>query len=228
MSDEHDDRELVRLAGLAELGGSIAHEVGNALTAALSLAQVGGARHREAAGIFAAVEGELRRATAIVERYVAALDRRPPQATAHRRLDLGSVARSVGELATHHLALARVQLEIDCDEMIETVGDEGLLRQLVLNLLLNAKDAAGPGGRVRLRAVRGPRPEVRVEDSGRGIPPALRERVFEPGFTTKPARGCGRGLALSRSIARSHGGDIAVGDGALGGAALIVTLPAAG
>ena len=66
--------------------------------------------------------------------------------------------------------------------------------------------------------------EVAVADSGPGIPPERRDRLFEPFFTTKP-RGTGLGLAVSRAIARAHGGDLAVDAAAEGGARFALRLP---
>ena len=112
-------------------------------------------------------------------------------------------------------------------------GDAVQLAHLVGNLVGNARAAlaghAAPDGRprilLRLRAL----PEVvelRVEDNGPGIPEALRERVFDPFFTTKPqGQGTGVGLALCRTIAKAHGGSIAVETAVGGGAALVVRLP---
>ncbi|MCI0343561.1 MAG: ATP-binding protein [Planctomycetales bacterium] len=105
-------------------------------------------------------------------------------------------------------------------------GDPRRLTQVVLNLVLNAAEAAGPGGRVAVRLSEAPAgAALEVRDSGPGVPEPVRDRLFSPFVTTKP-NGTGLGLALSRRIAREHGGDLAyVREG--GETVFRLTLPAA-
>src|SRR5690606_19344458 len=88
------------------------------------------------------------------------------------------------------------------------LADEGQLRQVFLNLLRNSREAMAAGGTltVRSRAQDG-EVEVELSDTGRGMPPEVRERIFEPFFSTKE-RGTGLGLAVSRQIVQAHGGSI--------------------
>ena len=110
-------------------------------------------------------------------------------------------------------------------------GDEVLLLQILLNLLLNALDAVmeQPAGQrivsLKARTV-GDRVELSVSDSGPGFPESARDAIFEPFFTTKP-QGLGMGLAICRSIAETHGGDIVAENRPEGGAVVRVTLPIA-
>lgn len=106
-------------------------------------------------------------------------------------------------------------------------GEPGALEQLFLNLLLNAAEAAGEGGRVRIGlSVADGRAAVTVEDDGPGIPPERREEVFRP-FRSTRTGGTGLGLAIARRIATAHGATIEIGESPLGGAALRVTFPVA-
>jgi signal transduction histidine kinase len=104
-------------------------------------------------------------------------------------------------------------------------GHPEKLRQVLVNLVRNAAEAAGPGGRVDVAmAEREGSAEVAVADTGPGIPPDRRARLFEPFFTTKP-RGTGLGLAVSRAIARAHGGELAAEAPQGGGARFALRLP---
>ena len=99
------------------------------------------------------------------------------------------------------------------------------VRQILVNLLANALDAAGLTGRVALRVSRDERGTLlRVNDDGPGIDARVRHRLFEPLVTTK-ARGIGLGLALCRRLAERNGGSLAVSAGELPGAAFDLRLP---
>ena len=93
------------------------------------------------------------------------------------------------------------------------------LRQVILNLALNAVDATPAQGRVRMLASSGAGLEVRVEDQGPGVSLELRQHVFEPFFTTRAARPGGLGLPISRRLVESAGGTLDVVDAEGGGAA---------
>jgi two-component system NtrC family sensor kinase len=103
----------------------------------------------------------------------------------------------------------------------------GLLNQVVLNLLTNAVDAVGEGGRIVVSTRRAPNEFVLcVADSGPGVPDVLRERVFEPFFTTKDVgKGTGMGLAICYKIIERHRGQIDIGTSELGGAAFTLHIP---
>ncbi|MCC7142549.1 MAG: sensor histidine kinase [Candidatus Eisenbacteria bacterium] len=106
------------------------------------------------------------------------------------------------------------------------------LRQVLHNLVRNAIEASPPGGAVRISVGAGdaaadpPECEIAVEDSGPGIPEAVRERLFEPFFTTKTA-GAGLGLAIVQRLVLLNRGRIRVDRGETGGARFVLTLPAA-
>ena len=99
---------------------------------------------------------------------------------------------------------------------------------MLLNLLLNAIDATPRGAAVSVatRALPGA-VELVVSDAGSGVAPELRERVFEPFFTTRGAHHGGIGLAIARGLVEQAGGRIRVRAAAGGGAAFVVVLPAA-
>ncbi len=107
-------------------------------------------------------------------------------------------------------------------------ADSNQLSQILMNLLLNAAQATPPGGRITILAdeVRfAGMIEMRVRDTGSGIPPDILPHVFEPFFTTKRGRGTGLGLSISQAYVRSHGGDIQVESIPGYGTTVRVTLP---
>lgn len=94
-------------------------------------------------------------------------------------------------------------------EMVAVLVDSSQIRQIIVNLVLNAVQAVGPTGEVTVtvRALEDGRGELRVEDNGPGLPTDVVRRLFEPLFTTRSA-GTGLGLALCRRITEKHGGEI--------------------
>ena len=128
----------------------------------------------------------------------------------------------------------RHDVRIDCDwpsGPARVEADAGQVRQVVLNLLLNALEAVGDGGEVQARlavlASGGRRwVEVAVEDTGPGLPAHLGEGIFAPFVSTKPT-GLGLGLSVCRRIAEAHGGEITAADRPGGGAVFRLRLPGA-
>jgi signal transduction histidine kinase len=109
-------------------------------------------------------------------------------------------------------------------------ADRGQLQQVIINVIMNAFEAAGPGGKVQMRARRVAHPEcpgveIEIRDSGPGIPLSLRPRIFEPFFSTKPpGEGTGLGLPICRDILKTFGGDITVESAPGEGASFLVWL----
>ncbi|MEM7410879.1 MAG: ATP-binding protein [Myxococcota bacterium] len=122
---------------------------------------------------------------------------------------------------------AEVTTEVTRDLLVEAAA--GPMRQVFLNLLVNALQAAGRAGKIWVEAERrGESVRVRVLDDGPGVPPELRPRVFDPFFTTKPVgEGTGLGLYISYQIVASFGGNVGVYARPGGGACFEVELPAA-
>jgi signal transduction histidine kinase len=128
------------------------------------------------------------------------------------------------------LALPRgVQIDLAGDDVdISTRGDEGLLRQLVMNLLDNGIRHAESGGRVRVALRRDVHiAELSVEDTGAGIPAAEQDRVFERFVRLGRAGGGGGGLglAIARWIAEQHGGRLRVDGAGASSSRFVLTLP---
>jgi len=145
--------------------------------------------------------------------------------------EVGEVLEHVHRLLAPQERLRGVSLEMPPpDESLIVPIDAAGLTQVLLNLLLNAADAVQGHGRIRVTA-RGETGYVHidVDDSGPGVPQELRDRIFEPFFSTKPAgQGTGLGLTISESIITAAKGDIVVLRSELGGARFRITLPIAG
>jgi len=216
-----------KLASVGRLAAGVAHEVGNPLSAIGNYVEVLRRKGADPA-IVSALEHETDRIDAIVRTL---LDYARPRAERHERVDVARLAQSVLELLERQGVLRdlEVRAEIAADTPAVT-GDRSALEQVLVNLLLNAADAAGAGGRVRVTTTTAPGAAlVVIADSGRGIPPEDAARVFDPFFTTKePGRGTGLGLAIVARTVEDHGGRITVGNAAEGGAVFTVTLPAEG
>jgi len=144
---------------------------------------------------------------------------------------LNDVIGAMKELLTRTLTGVDISFDLSADARGTVIGDASQLEQVVMNLVVNARDAVKEkGSRVVVRTLSsGDRVLLEVLDDGPGIPPELRDRVFEPYFTTKTQGsqgGTGLGLATVFGIAASHGGTVEVGEGIDGGALLRVSLPA--
>lgn len=219
---------LEHLSAVGTLSAQMAHEVRtplNALGLNLQLLERGLARvdgvEPSLVELLSDMGHETRRVVDVLQQFMARVRRPAPDAAPEL---LGPVLHSAVFLMTAEARRAGVSLEIEASDLAnERALRANPLRQVLTNLLSNAIRATPRGGRVRLSAEVDPdrRLVLRVEDSGPGVPPDLRERVFEPFFTTR-ADGTGLGLAIVRRIVAESGGSIEVGDSDLGGASFRV------
>lgn len=142
-------------------------------------------------------------------------------------LDLNLLVQGTAESLVRLLD-PRLELRVELHpEPLRTVGDAAQLEQAVLNLAVNGADAMPNGGRLTLRAGREEdgRVWLSVTDTGPGVPDELRERVFEPFFSTKGSQGTGLGLAGVRNVASRHGGTVELRSRPGEGAEFRVLLP---
>ena len=147
------------------------------------------------------------------------------------RVSLNEAVVNVFQIASRTID-RRVEVALDLATGQDGVqGDLSRLEQVVMNLVMNARDAISGPGRITLRTFRDNEQVVlEVQDTGCGIPPAIRDRIFEPYFTTKThgaIRGTGLGLATVHGIVEAHGGSVDVEDHTPSGTTFRVRLPAA-
>ena len=236
-----EKRELSRRAQVAEklaavgtLTAGLSHEIRNPLNAAALQLTVLERRvqrlpRNEQPSLLEPlhlVRDEIRRLDHILEDF---LQFARPRVFQPRPVEVVPVIAKVLDLLRGEAERRGIRVERDFDGSPAIAGDEERLRQVVMNLALNALEAVPDGGwlRVSCRAADASGlAEIVVEDSGTGVPGALRDRIFEPFFTTK-ARGSGLGLPIVHAIVQQHGGTIAVEDGDAGGARFKLRLPQA-
>jgi signal transduction histidine kinase len=202
-----------KLATVGILAAGIAHEVGTPLgvvrgRAELLLAKLG-AQTPQGASARVIVE-EIDRISRVIQEL---LDFSRTSRAAAVAVPLDAVARTVADLLAFEARSRKISIAVDVPERLPAVAaDPDQLKQVLVNLTLNAVHACGPGGRVALRASADRRARcaaIEVVDDGAGIPEALRHRVFDPFFTTKKrGKGTGLGLTVAAQIVRNHGGEI--------------------
>ena len=234
---QSEKRELQRRAHVAEklaavgtLTAGLSHEIRNPLnSAALQLAVL----ERRLGKLDASLQPPLLEPLGLVREEIRRLERilqdflqfaRPGELVL-KAFDLEALVGTVVHLMAEEAASRGITLETRSHAMRPALGDAERLKQVLLNLVLNAFQATPRGGTVRLITRPGPgEAQVEVEDSGAGIAEAARARLFEPFFTTRPG-GTGLGLALVHAIVTQHGGRIRVLSSLLGGARFQLTLP---
>lgn len=206
---EETTRRTERLRLLGQVSGGLAHQLRNGLTGARLAVQLY-LRECEAPGDVSALEVALRQITLLETNLKRFLDLGREGGSRQQPCSLTTLASETIELLRPQCTHAGITLLWKPVTNANVVlGDAGQLGQLVLNLLGNAVEAAGPGGtvEVRLTPASGSRIVLEVFDSGPGPSPEVAARLFEPFVTGKP-EGVGLGLAVARQIAEAHGGQV--------------------
>ncbi|HEV2912090.1 MAG TPA: PAS domain S-box protein [Pyrinomonadaceae bacterium] len=223
-----------KLRALGQLASGVAHDFNNALAAILGRAQLMRRQvHAEAlVRNLDIIQTAAEDAAATVRRIQTFA--RQSQEKEFELLDAGSLLHDAMEITrTRWENEARMRgLHYDVELLAEpanfTLGNASELREVFVNLIVNAVDAMPAGGHLAISCAReGERLRLRFTDTGMGIPEDVRERIFEPFYTTKGAHGTGLGLAVSYGIIERHEGMISVESEVGRGTTFEIDLPAA-
>jgi signal transduction histidine kinase len=215
-----------KLATVGRLGTGMAHEIGNPLAAVLGYVELlreGEIAPRTASDLLARTQAELQRIDAIIRDL---LDyARTDRDSTVGPVSIGPLIRSAVQLVESDARARNLEMIVGNVDAPTVAALEGKLRQVLVNLLLNAADAGAPIVTITAHT-RDLTVDIVVEDTGPGIDDSVLPQLFEPFFTTKdPGEGTGLGLAISQSIITGFGGDITAGNSDTGGAQFTVSLP---
>ena len=236
-------RQAQRMDSIGNLAGGIAHDFNNLLATIKILSSLLRSGESDPARLTAF--GQIDQVTdsaAKLTRSLLGFARRGKHLS--QRVSLAAVARSVAEIVGRTVD-RRIEVRFEGGAG-DVIGDGTQLEQVILNLLLNARDAIEGAGTITVRtypaevdaalAARlpplapGPHVALEVSDTGSGIDPAVRDRIFEPYYTTRAAgagHGTGLGLAVVYGVAQSHRGAVEVERNLPRGTTMRVLLPAA-
>ena len=226
--------EAQKAATLGELLGTTTHEFNNALTTILNYAKLG-LRHRDAATRDKALERILSAGTRAAKITASVLGMARGGSARMEPVNLELLVEDVLVLLEREMTKYRVQVEREFAPVPKVSANPGQLQQVLLNLLVNARQAMPQGGRLILRlahdALLGA-VDLMVRDTGCGMTPDVMRRMFEPHFSTKAGPdetgkgGSGLGLTACREIVEAHKGRIRVESAPGKGTAITIRLPA--
>jgi two-component system sensor histidine kinase HydH len=219
-------KKAERLSAAGQLAASLAHEIRNPLASisgAAGILRRGSASPEYIRDSLDIIDKESQRLNKLLTGF---LNFAKPRSPRLHKTDPNAVLASVTTLAAHAAEASQVALvhqplegcpEIECDPE--------QLKQVLLNLVINAVEASPAGGAVMLRtAYSGGAVIMEVQDRGVGIPDGVADQIFDPFFTTKP-KGTGLGLAVSSMILSQHGGKISFSRNKEGGTTFRIELP---
>jgi signal transduction histidine kinase/CheY-like chemotaxis protein len=239
ITEQKEERERAaradKLRALGQLASGVAHDFNNSLAAILGRAQLLRRQTQDEAIIrnLEIIQTAAEDAAATVRR-IQTFARKSP-AREFERLEVGGLLNDAVEITrTRWQNEARSRgLEYDvilnAGNGLHTIGSASELREVFVNLIVNAVDAMPDGGKLKINCVANEsRLRLQFADNGTGMPEDVRQKIFDPFFTTKGAHGTGLGLSVSYSIIERHEGSISVASNIGKGTVFTIELPAAG
>jgi two-component system NtrC family sensor kinase len=222
-----------RMASLGRLAAGVAHEINNPLTGVLTHSSLLLRDAEEGSAVAQDLETivrETKRCRDIVRGLLDFARQVPPHKT---ELDINESIDWALDIVDHQLAVGNISVTKSLSQQLPKVrADANQMVQVLLNLLVNAADAMPAGGELFIGTDVEDRDDrrwvvVKVADTGCGIPPAIQDKIFEPFFSTKEAKGTGLGLPVVWGILEEHGATIEVHSLPQRGATFTIRLPLA-
>jgi len=223
-----------RFAAIGKMAAHVTHEIRNPLSS-ISLnielleEELGKEpelrQHEETRALVSSVTREIGRLEQLSEEYLRLARLPQPRMEAD---DIVSLVREIAQFVGPEMQRASCSLALHVPDSLPSVlFDEAQIRQALLNLLRNAREAMSEGGIIDVRLTgEGMGVVISVSDRGAGIPEEIRARVFDPFFSTK-GEGTGLGLAITRQILEAHGGSVSCAPREGGGTSFQLSLPLA-
>jgi signal transduction histidine kinase len=218
-----------RLAAISRISGGVAHEVKNPLNAILLHVEVARTRLKQGetdvSPQMEVISREILRLDRVVKTF---LDFTRPVELKYRIVPLRDVVREIEELTRPQAEAAKVRMTVEPDsDGVDVRVDRDMFKQALLNVVVNAIQAMKDGGELRLECSNAAdTAEIRIIDSGPGVPPELRDKIFRLYFTTKQG-GSGIGLAMTFRIVQLHDGTIDFSSEPGKGTTFVIRLPIA-